>query len=486
MDSSTAMPCTCGLPNLRGFVVQGLEISENTFHSFRIVKKKNWKRVDLNNTIFLCPVKEPDFHYRHIAEEKKFAISIPKGPDVIVRLCYDLLLCEDLETSSKRLISSSQNSSLSYENLLPCLCIEAFYTHRDSKREKKCPFQDHPEPYIEKLLQVSVKEVHHPSNTMTVRFSSPCPLVPTVTFCRKQNGSCVRENETIVKEHAKEYYLESVDRDHHLCFEFSSLNHSYIKCPDVGDRFWDMKAKIELYYVLLTISSDIAASFSAAVCRKNPQTGGCDLKSKVYNVSTHYKFGSDDLQLSLPWPGIGDCIKNWGIKAAFFYVQRYTCPVVGTIDSMVLYMRRGYIQVTDITYVSHNHLGLLALVASLAIFTMILIIYTSCRRMWKIFTAPLWRRTILLVYSPDSAEYKTLICDFADFLHGILGCEVILDLWDMNTVSQIGMLPWFYQKRKLVSERKGKVMVIWTRRSTTMYDQWKKTANQQHRVEGPN
>ncbi|XP_073500920.1 interleukin-17 receptor E [Phyllobates terribilis] len=488
-DGPSCKPCirinisvnASGLPKLRGFVVHGLEISENTFHSFRIVKEKNWKRLDLwevtydcwivapgqyisvtlftlpnyvlpvNKTYYISsPDAKPDFQYQHIVEEKTFQISVPKGPNVIVRLCYELIICEDLETSSKQQISSSKNASLSYENLLPCLCIEAFYTHQDSKREKKCPFKDHPEPYIEKLLQVSVKEIHHPSNTMTVRFSSPCPLVPTVNFCRKQNGSCVRENETIVKKQMKEYYLESVDRDHHLCFEFSSLNRSYIKCPDIGDRFWDMKAKIELYYVLLTISSDIAALFSAAVCRKNLQTGGCDLKSEIYNVSTPYKFGSDDLQLSLPWPSIGDCIKVW--RSDVRHSHQY---LLCSFDF------------------SHKHLGLLALVTSLAIFTLVLIIYRSCRRMWKIFTAPLWRRTILLVYSPDSAEYKTLICDFADFLHGILGCEVILDLWDMNTVSQIGMLPWFYQKRKLVSERKGKVMVVWTRRSTTMYDQWK-------------
>ncbi|KAM4022390.1 interleukin-17 receptor E [Anomaloglossus baeobatrachus] len=471
-----------GLPKLRGFFVQGLEISENTFHSFRIVKKKNWKIRDLWEVTYDCWIvtpgqnisvslftlpnfilpfnkthyipsrdAKPAFQYQHIAEEKKFEVSVPKGPHVIARLCYDFYICEDLEPPSEKEISSSQIVSLSYENLLPCLCIEAFYTHRDSKREKKCPFKDHPEPYIEKLLQVSVNEINHPSDTMTVRFSSPCPLETTVTFCRKQNGICVTEKDAIVKQHGKEYYLKSVDRDHHLCFQFSSLNRSYVKCPDIGDRFWNMNLKTRLYSVLITISSKISASFSAAVCRKNLKTGGCDLRSVIYNVSTNHKFGSDDLQLSLPRPGIGDCIMVW--RSDVSHSHRY---LLCSFDF------------------SHQHLGLLALVTSLVIFTMILIIYRSCQRMWKIFTAPLWRRTILLVYSPDSAEYKTLICDFADFLHSILGCEVILDLWDMNTVSQIGMLPWFYQKRKLVSERKGKVMVVWTRRSRTMYDQWKK------------
>ncbi|XP_075687798.1 interleukin-17 receptor E [Rhinoderma darwinii] len=470
-----------GLPKLRGFVVQGLELSENTFHSFRILKKKNTKTRDLwkvtydcwtvkagqyiSVTLFTAPNygfsvnkkiyitnrdAKPDFQYQHIAEEKIFEVSVPEGPDVYVRLCYQANICEDLETSNKQKIASSQNASLSYENLLPCLCIEAFYTYRDSKRKKKCPFQEHPGPYVKELLKVSVQEIHHHSNTMTVRYASRCSLVPTVTFCRRQNGKCLTENKISVKKHGREYYLESVDRDHHLCFEFSLLNRTHIKCPDRRDRLWNVEVKIQLYYLRLTISSKIPATFSAAACLQNQQTGQCNLQSLIYNVSTQHQIGSQDLQLSLPRPGIGHCIKVWRSDVRFSHEH-----LICSFDF------------------SHKHLGLLALVTSLVIFTLIFIIYISCNRIWKIFTAPLWRRTILLVYSPDSAEYKTLICAFADFLHNILGCEVILDLWDMNSVSQIGILPWFYQKREQVSERKGKVMIVWTRRSKTMYEQWR-------------
>ncbi|XP_018431615.1 PREDICTED: interleukin-17 receptor E [Nanorana parkeri] len=113
------------------------------------------------------------------------------------------------------------------------------------------------------------------------------------------------------------------------------------------------------------------------------------------------------------------------------------------------------------------------LVTMLVTFILTFLFFLIVRRIWKIFTAPLWRRTILLVYSPDSLEYKTLICAFADFLQSILGCEVILDMWDMNNISKIGMLPWFYQKRELVSQRKGRVMILWTTRTQTMYQQWR-------------
>ncbi|XP_056380701.1 interleukin-17 receptor E [Hyla sarda] len=482
-----------GLPKLRGFVVQGLQLSNNAFHSFKILKKKIYKirhlwevkydclTVDrgqyISVTLFTEPNygfsvnkryfisnhdAKPDFHYQHIAEEKRFEIFVPKGPDVDVRLCNQAYVCKDLETNgSKKMINASQNdspnASLSYDSLLPCLCIEAFYTYRDSKRGKKCPFQEHPEPYIEELLKVSVQEIIHHSNTMTVKYSSPCllpTLEPAVTVCRKQNGICITENKAIVQKHGKEYYIKNADRDHHLCFKFSLLNRTYIKCPDRNDQLWGLDMKTQLSYVLFIISSKIPATFSAAVCNQSQQTGDCDLKSIIYNVSTENHLGSRDLQLSLPRPGIGDCIKLWRSDVPFSH-QYLFC----SFDF------------------SHRHLGLLALSTTLVIITVISIVYIICKRIWKIFTASLWRRTILLVYSPDSAEYKALICAFADFLHNILGCEVILDLWDINTVSQIGMLPWFYQKRDLVSQRKGKVMILWTRQSKTMYDQWKNHQN---------
>ncbi|XP_069822921.1 interleukin-17 receptor E [Dendropsophus ebraccatus] len=479
-----------GLTKLRGFVVRGLVLSSNTFHSFQIVKEKHIKIRDqwevtydcwpiapgqaIHVTLFTVPNyglsvsktyhvpdhdAKPEFHYRHIAEEKTFEIFVPRGSEVDVRLCYQAHICEDLDTSSSKWrINTSQNASLSYKHLLPCLCIEAFYTYPDSKRGKECPFQEHPQPYIEELLKVSVQKIHHHSNTMTVSYSSPClleppggpPLVPAVTVCRKQNGTCITENKAVVLEHDKEFYVKSIDRDHHLCFKFTLMNHTHIKCPHRRDRLWSLDLKIQLSYVQLKISSKIPSSFSAAVCHQNQQSGDCSLQSVIYNVSTQHPGGSQNLQLSLPRPGIGDCIKLWRSDVQFSHEYLFC-----SFDF------------------SHRRLGLLALATSFLVFTLILIICVICKRIWKIFTASLWRRTILLVYSSDSAEYKNLICAFADFLHSILGCEVILDLWDINTISQIGMLPWFYQKRDLVSQRKGKIMIVWTRGSKTMYDQWK-------------
>ncbi|XP_075039616.1 interleukin-17 receptor E [Mixophyes fleayi] len=469
-----------GLPKLRGFYVLGLGTSENSFHSFSILKNKTSRVGNLWHVRYDCwiitpghisvtlltqpnygvsiskqyymPSKDakPHFMFHHLAEEKKFEVSIPPGPDVYARLCYKKFICDDLNYSPKQLIGGSQNASLSYQHLLPCLCIEVFYTCRDSKRNISCPFQDHAEQYDAELLNVSVQEITFYSNIMMVKFVSPCNVVPEVSFCIKENGSCITVPEAVIGGDETEYYLKNVDRDPHLCFKFASLNNTLIKCPDVKARNWNFDVKMQLFDAFVTISSNVPATFSAAICHRNQNRGNCSLQFVIYNVSMSHPGGSKEKHLSLPRPSIGSCIQVWRSDVRF--AKKY---LICSFDF------------------SHKHLGLVALLTTLVVFMLILLLYLSYQRIWKIFTAPLWRRTILLVYSSDSAEYRTLICVFADLLQTILGCEVILDLWDMNTVSQIGVLPWFYQKRELVSQRKGKVMIVWSKRSKTMYEQWR-------------
>ncbi|XP_072276759.1 interleukin-17 receptor E isoform X2 [Pyxicephalus adspersus] len=488
-----------GLPRFNGFDIRLLEINNNRFHSIRILKRKSstvgdlWQLqfhcwiveprqkimvsvvtnpkygISLNETVDIPDYsKAPRFHYQHIAEEKRIVVSMPQSQNAYARLCHRFIACEDLENGGKKLFNSSHNVSLSYDTLLPCLCIEVFYPHRNSKRNQTCPFKNHPEPYFTDLIKVSAKEIKFHVKTMIVLYESPCWIWPNVSLCSKQNGSCVVIPDATVEsdnlgsskgcwgfleEQAlcafQKFYIEDIDPDPNLCFKFSIMNHTYYKCPNNSDRVWKVDVKFNLFDVLLKISSNVSASFSGAICYHNQSTGICSIQSAVYNFSTPHQKHRKKMQLSLPWPGFGRCIKVWRSDVRFAHEY-----LICSFDY------------------SHKHLGLIAFAALLVAFTLTLLFFLTFRRIWKIFTAPLWRRTILLVYSPDSSEYKTLICAFADFLQNILGCEVILDMWDMNTISQIGMLPWFYQKRELISQRKGKVMIVWTTRTTSMYHQW--------------
>lgn len=466
-----------GLPRFRGFDIRLLEISNNRFHLIRILKKKTLVG-DLLQLQFHCLTvapgqkisvslltnpdygitidkkvqiphydKAPQFHYQHFVEEKRFVVSIPDSQNAYARLCHKLNACEDLENSDKQLFNSSHSVSLSYDTVLPCLCIEVFYAQPNSRRKQECPFLEQPKPYLADLMRVSAKKITFKANTMMVHYDSPCQLFRlNVSLCRKQNGSCMTVDEAAIATYDMKYSISNIDRDPNLCFKFTLDNQTFVKCPNNSDRVWKVEVKFKLFDVLLKISSEVPASFNGAICYQNQSTGTCHIQSAVYNFSA---MQSKTMQLSLPWPGRGRCIKVWRSDVRFAH-ERLIC---------------------SFDY-SHKHLGLIALVALLVVFALTLFCFLTFCRIWKIFTAPLLRRTILLVYSPDSSEYKTLICAFADFLQSILGCEVILDMWDMNTVSEIGMLPWFYQKRELVSQRKGKVMIMWTTRTKSMYQQW--------------
>ncbi|XP_040214947.1 interleukin-17 receptor E [Rana temporaria] len=468
-----------GLPGFRGFDIRLLETRNNGFHSIRILKRKTSLAGDLLQLQFHCWTvapgqkisvslltipdygititkkvhiqhynKAPQFQYQHLAEEKRFVVSIPDSQNAYARLCHKLNVCEDLENSDKKLFNSSHSISLSYDSVLPCLCIEVFYAQPNSRRKQECPFIEQPEPYFADLMRVSTKEITFKANTMMVHYISPCQTwSPNVSLCRKQNGSCVTVDDATIEPYDLKYSISNIDRDPNLCFKFTLGYHTFVKCPNNSDRVWKVEVKSNLFDVLLKISSEVPAAFNGAICYQNQSTGACHIHSAVYHFSAKQ---SKTMQLSLPWPGLGRCIKVWRSDVRFAH-ERLIC---------------------SFDY-SHKHLGLIALVALLVVFALTLFCFITFRRIWKIFTAPLWRRTVLLVYSPDSSEYKTLICAFADFLQSILGCEVILDMWDMNTVSKIGMLPWFYQKRELVSQRKGKVMIMWTKRTKSMYHQWR-------------
>ncbi|KAM5148043.1 interleukin-17 receptor E [Mantella aurantiaca] len=469
-----------GLPTFRGFDIQLLELSYNTFHSIRILKRNASTVQDLWQLEFYCWIvkpsqkisvslltnpnygitlekevyildynKAPSFQYQHFAEEKRIAVSMPHRKNAYARLCYKRYFCHNLNGSKGQLFNSSRGASLPYDTLLPCLCIEVSYEKSLNERRRICPFEEQPEPYFRDLMRVSAKNVTFGFNTMSVEYYNRCLYQPEVSLCRKQNGSCVTIPEATIKEDNMNYYISDIDRDPNLCFKFTLMSHTYEKCPRKSDRVWNVDVKINLFDVLLKISSEVSASFSGAICYRNQSMGACSIQSVVHKFSAPYPTHPTKMQLSLPWPGIGWCIKVWRSDVRFSHEY-----VICSFDY------------------SHKHLGLIALAALLVVFSLTLVAFVTFRRIWKIFTAPLWRRTILLVYSPDSSEHKNLICAFANFLQSILGCEVILDMWDMNTVSQIGMLPWFYQKRELVSQRNGKVMIVWTTRTKSMYQQW--------------
>ncbi|XP_053325583.1 interleukin-17 receptor E [Spea bombifrons] len=481
-----------GLPQLNGFGIQILEVKYNAFHSFKITRKKTrkefrknlWKaQIDCCNvevgqfidvTLFTDPNYSlsinkrhfvpdpdgmPDFNHTHIPGNREIEVFLSPGPDAIASLMYKIESGECDFVSLNRngvpkKIDASQKLILKYEVLLPCLCIEVYYNVTDAERNTACPFYRNSIAYTEEFWDISMIDISN-HTSMHMAFNKKCDLEPSVTLCEKKNDRCTTvPNATIQTNQSSlacitEYSIPSIDRDPHLCFKFNVSNVTHERCPEAKDRVWNVTVDVQSFRVLLTIFTRLPSSYSAVICKPNISTGRCYPESSVYDITVEQNTDGELRYLTVPKPNIGSCIQVWRSDVNFSYKHIF-CPDF-----------------------SQKHLGLVFLGMSVAVFMLVLLVFLTIQRIWKKITAPLWRTTVLLVYSPDSAEYKTLICAFADFLQSILGCEVILDLWDMNTVSQIGMLPWFYQKRDLVSERKGNVLLIWTKKSRLMFDQWK-------------
>uniref|UniRef100_A0A4W3J6U5 SEFIR domain-containing protein n=1 Tax=Callorhinchus milii TaxID=7868 RepID=A0A4W3J6U5_CALMI len=57
-------------------------------------------------------------------------------------------------------------------------------------------------------------------------------------------------------------------------------------------------------------------------------------------------------------------------------------------------------------------------------------------------------KRVLIVYSLDHVLYKDIVLAFAEFLLTVCGTEVILDLLQTNTISEVGHLNWLAQHKK--------------------------------------
>ncbi|OCT85912.1 interleukin-17 receptor E [Xenopus laevis] len=471
-----------GFPRLQGFYIEALEISTNKYKSFQILRRSrgapdgNLWSIEYDcltatpsqyvsvwlSTVPDCGVRiskthylhdnnaKPDFNYTHSPEQQQIAVSLSKGPTSVARLCYRRFICNSLPENETPKFNVTKKAILKYHHLLPCLCIEAYYDYQDSPRNQICPFESRDDAYGPDFWNITWS---HSNDRLLMKFKSLCMLEPSVSLCQKQNVSCnvipgVKISTTELFENNQfyvwAYEVDNVDKDPNLCFKFTVNSRSHVRCPEVEleDRDWNVEVDMGLFQVHLTILSRVPANVSVAVCKGNNSRIKCDPQTTI-------QFNEDnEVQVFSTLPARGTCYKVW--RSDVLYAHKYLiCP--------------DY---------SHKHLGLIFLASFLLVLALVILLYLIYRQIKKIFTAPLWSRTVLLVYSPDSAEYKTLICAFADFLQNILGCEVILDMWDMNTVSQLGTLPWFYQKRELVAQREGSVIIMWTKKSRRMYDQW--------------
>ncbi|KAL8212836.1 UNVERIFIED_CONTAM: hypothetical protein K2H54_059032 [Gekko kuhli] len=402
----------------------------------------------------------PKFHYTWMPADRVIEVSVPEDPNVTVRLCHQLALeCEELHPPfhKQALVSRHQPAVLPYEYLLPCLCIEASYEHRDSQRKKKCPFQDQPEAYGPELWSSMQIEDYSTSDEaqMAMSLRGRCLLYPSASLCWKDSAALEATCSDIPSSTATRsnqiYTLEEVDVHPRLCFKFSYINSSHVECPHRTDPAWNVSLSVNFLQVHLHFHSRVPASFSSALCQQQPPLGQCVPEPPVYTITHPEGQGPWDLDLILPWRISRSCVLVWRSDVRFSGKQ-LLCPDI-----------------------SRKHWGLLAFGLGLGLGLLvgiILLIRWGLHGFHRDTPSRGHSRPILLIYSPDSEEHKQLVCAFAALLHSALCCPVLLDLWELGHVGRLGILPWMYAQREHVSQEQGQVLVLWSAGSARAYGLW--------------
>lgn len=476
-----------GTLQLRGVKIRFLQLSTNNYYSLRLCSETKAQNDDVWQIHFDCfPAdaghevivslstipdygiqinrshsvaeheSEPVFNYSFSLMTKTVSVSVLPGPPITVRLCYQqAFTCEQMGNQSYQQIDTSEYLSavLSYEFLLPCLCLEVYYSKQDSSRRQVFPFSEDEEAYSTDLWKSSrfTDWSGEYKDQMKVELGWLCPrLKPNVSLCWKENeyfdSACldIANSSAVQKRMFQTYFIDSVDLHPRMCFKFTYRNSSHVWCPN--RREWSVEVEVGVFQLVLQFRSRIPASFSATLCRTNGHH--CNSANLVHTVTKHSSSDTESIKMILPFQAIGSCVQVWR-SDVLFSGKQIICP--------------NY---------DHGRLGLLLLASLIGTVFIILLLLLLKRCITQIISAPAWRRTILLIYSPDSEEHNILICAFADFLRVELCCEVILDLWDMGKVAQIGIIPWLYGKRELVERESGKVILVWTKFSKVLFEQW--------------
>ncbi|XP_023561690.1 interleukin-17 receptor E isoform X2 [Octodon degus] len=431
---------------------KGLPISTPTLNVSR--KRLRYRRTQPSDPGAVGSLRRggPEFTFELLPVAQAIRVTIPLGPEVSVRLCHQWALeCEELSSpfDAQKTVAGGHTEDLSYEFLLPCLCIEAAYLQKDTVRSKKCPFQNWPEAeaYAPNLWKSVHFTDHSQHNRMVMALTLHCPLKLEASLCQRQDQHSLCEDlpNATVQESEGWYVWEKVDLHPLLCFKFYFENSSHVECPHQSGSLpsWNVSAATQAQQLILHFSSRTSASFSATWSYPGLELDTA--MSPVYSISQAQGPDPVTVDLIIPFLRPGGCILVWRTDVQFAR-KRLLCPSV-----------------------SHRRLGLLTLVLlGLSIFLGVVLVLTCRRRRLLSGPAPSsglgGAQPVLLLHAADSEAQRRLVGALAELLRAALGGgrDVIVDLWEGTRVAQVGPLPWLWAARARVARERGIVLLLWS------------------------
>ncbi|XP_029912682.1 uncharacterized protein LOC115362755 [Myripristis murdjan] len=419
---------------------------------------------------YSVPDPAPKFSLSLDQQSKSINVTLQPAERVPVytRLCYrknpkDCLMGQLPSTRITIDPSQSWSAVLDVPYLLPCLCVQVYYTGGDTLRATECPLKN-------KSLGVNVRDVWNASSVTlyesSVTWSSPCHasyLRPSASLCWRQNEHlCTPVSNSTLQEVDDTQYLRynisAVDKHLQMCVQFSLEGSRNIHCLFKSDMSsWEAHIGPGRQSLLVYLTSSVPAKFSAQLCILSET--GCTSKGLAHSV----RMEGDAVETQINVPGL--------------FPAEKLCVQVWQSDPPRLGKR---IMCLDCT---HRRYGMLA-VAVLVFVVIVALLVILIHRLAKNGAAG-WlsiQRPVLLVCSSEASAHLSAVFSLASILQGELCAPVRMALWDQSSqkqaragtgVADLGPLPWLYGQWEEVHKAQGKVLIIWSPDANKSYEKWR-------------
>uniref|UniRef100_A0A803T1I6 Interleukin-17 receptor C/E N-terminal domain-containing protein n=1 Tax=Anolis carolinensis TaxID=28377 RepID=A0A803T1I6_ANOCA len=198
-------------------------------------------------------------------------LEVTQGTDYYVRLCYLRFVCEDAGLVTVITEKDSMKPvSFPYDELLPCLCVEAWAAIPDARRIRVCPFKNDTKALWDNLNYNPV--------TQSLVWEAACPIDVTVSLCQlmETDNECV-DLENTFKTNLEKVKYSQVDANPGLCMKFTTDDGSWVRCPFAHGNFqaWKMRLAVMEDHIEVSFVSHPEAKFSVLVCQKT-ESSSCN------------------------------------------------------------------------------------------------------------------------------------------------------------------------------------------------------------------
>ncbi|XP_019907033.1 interleukin-17 receptor C [Esox lucius] len=429
----------------------------------------------------ICPDPVPMFNLSVDELARSLTVTITTGNpinqpapslDVDTRVCYRQggLACSGIFPLTTIDTNKSPSVNLTFPYLLPCVCVQVYYTHVDAKRTTVCPFVNSSLDAENRDVWLSGTVTLYGELGSSLAWASPCPpsdLKPSASLCWNDTTHCTPIFNTTLEDTVEKgvlrYNVSAVDRHPQMCVWFSYQGSHDVQCPFLSDMSkWEAHVGPGLKRLIVYLTSTIPASFAAQLCVQEKK--GCVSRGAIYFVNMGGRGRETQLDLPISVLADGLCVQVWR-SDVFQFGRRLLCP--------------DY---------SHRRWGLYAVTAMALLLSAAMLGSLLYHVTMKGVTGWLSiQRPVLLVCSSGHTAHVSAVCSLASILQGELGAEVRMALWAQSSnganpgtldssrtgVSELGPLPWLYGQWEAVREAGGRVLIIWSPEAKESYRIWR-------------